>query len=314
MFSKNYINNIIVANGTARTPSVQVWDPRTAAAATYLHAGEVVVTTPVGVVWDGTVAVPDEIMLQFRHGAGSKVQTKVIHKNDVKSYFLRAYAAPVEKQITVGITGTYVVGTTYMIKFRMNGYSCSHFAGLPLTKTIAVVASTGTTAANLVTDFVAKINADLAGDVMWKIVATGSSANLILTAQPLVASPGKYEYSQLDFIVELVNFTGTKTVSQVMNPGTGHYAKVAQMEYEGRQDYGVVPLVTQHIPATPITLNAQSGCTYDSIIINWEKEQGTFSKDTLLKGSITVYCDAATAQGPLVYAALEAFLTDTFIP
>ena len=309
MFSKNYINNIIVANGTARTASVQVWNP---GAAAYLAPGEVVVTTPAGVVVDGSEdPLPAEIMLQFRHGAGSKVQTKVIHKNDVKSYFLREYAAPAEKVVTVGITGTYVVGTTYMLKFRIVGYGCSHFSGMPLTKTVAVVASTGTSAANLVTDFVAKINADFAGDPMWKIVASASSANLILTAQPLVATPGKFEYSQLDFIVELVNFTGTNAVTTKLNPGTGHYAKVAQMEYEGRQDYGVVPLVTQHIPATPITLNAQANCEYDVVTINWEKEQGTFSKDTLLKGTITVYCDTTTAQGPLVYAALEAFLTDT---
>jgi hypothetical protein len=307
MFSKNYINNIIVANGTART-GTQVWNPTGSG---YIVPSEVVVTTPAGVIWDGTVAVPDEIMLQFRHGAGSKVQTKVIHKNDVKSYFLREYAAPTNKVVTVGITGTYVVGATYMLKFRIIGYGCSHFAGMPLAKTVAVVATTGTSATNLATDFVTKINADFAGDPMWKIVASSSGAGLILTAQPLVATPGKFEYSQLDFIVEPVNFTGTSVVTNALSPGTGHYAKVAQMEYEGRQDYGVVPLVTQHIPATPITLNAQANCEYNVVTINWEKEQGTFSKDTLLKGTITVYCDTTTEQGPLVYAALEAFLTDT---
>lgn len=307
MFNKNHVNNIIVANASTNA-ATQVWNPSVAG---YLAPGNVVVTGVDGTIWDGTGTVPEEIIIQWANPTGKKVQTKAIKRSEVKSYFTKAYVAPVEKVIDLTVTQTPVVGVTYMLKFRINGYSCNHFGGLPLQKTIAFTAAT-TVVADLAAGLRAAATLAFTDDQMWQIAVTGATTHVILTAKALTFEVGKFEFSQLDFLVEPVNFTGTQAVTN-LNPGSGHYKKVAQMEYEGRQDYGVVPLVTAHIPPSAIQLNAQSGCTYNCVIINWEKEQGSFSKDTLLKGSITAYCDTAAANGTELKAILGAFLTGVAI-
>ena len=102
--NNNILNSIIAAN-VDRTASVQITDP---SAASYIKAGEVVVTSTNGTILTATTAATatEYIIVQGQGATLPLIKSAVIKKTNVSKAASKAYTAPTEQISYFGYNGT----------------------------------------------------------------------------------------------------------------------------------------------------------------------------------------------------------------
>ncbi|MCP4255517.1 MAG: hypothetical protein GY775_19350 [Candidatus Scalindua sp.] len=285
-----------------------------AAALSYYGPGELVVTDPAGLVLDATVVKGDAPQIAFNQrsydGSHNYAYSALIGKA-INGYRFTPYAAKVE-QVTVinGIDAT-LQDHSYMIKIRREGTNNNTEKRPSVRTAFFKSAPAGSTVDQIITGLAAYINTNFSNDSYMPVTAVADTTNdeLRITASALPWELGKFNYEQLKFTVELVNFTATisnnkyaaNTVTSATYPkmvlGAGSYEQVAEMEFQARMETGanrdklsgnyrrtIVPIEAQPFEDDGTTVNR-----YDTIVINWEDIRGNFSAGIKQQGDILIF-------------------------
>lgn len=204
MQKNNNILNSIIAGNVARTASVQITDP---SAASYIKAGEVVVTSLSGTVLDSTtVANFSEIVLVQGQGAGLPlIKSSVIKKSNVTKSASRGYLAPAEQVAYFGYTGTAgnidvtplaAIGSTNEYVLRVNFREDTKTFGDKMNMIIGdYIASYGATVSDVAFGLAKNINKSAYGwadvPVKAEVITNGTIATVGASVSALVTNGSK---------------------------------------------------------------------------------------------------------------------------
>ena len=254
-----------------------------------------------------TIAAGDTFTVGVGSPNGGIVFGDPIAVKDITAYEKQVYRAKVEQVVTV-VADTPVAGTEYSL--LVNERSDKEI--LPMRQAIrryVIVAVTGETAATLAAKFIARINADPASVV----VASGTGANIVLTAKaaPTAAnSAGEYDHQNF-FSVSTAQgdnfgyFTAWGTVTYTTAPdfGSGSFIQVRRLEQRGIGYTGVTNRTL--FPVETGDFLSVAGTNYDVYVIEQQNrhESGVYTIGQV-KAPISLIIAVTAGQG----TALEAIL------
>ncbi len=217
----------------------------------------------------------------------------------VKNYYGRVYSAIVEQVVTiVGSTFAPVVGTEYVLRVV---YSDTFERPGQVTATYRVIATT-TTATDLWTAFVAKINAH----ATRRVNATTPSSNLVLTGRAMPYDTTDTvnaidEYYQVNFKAFLysANFGDTTvTYTTAPFPGNGTWQRVRdaekkQQSYRGIMNRTLFPIIT---PAMRTVASTNYNCIVIESDVNYTAPD---SYDKTARVTTELYIPTTAASGTI---------------
>lgn len=317
--------NLLVAeniDGVAVT-GVQLWAPKNdtgADAGSYIGKGEVLVTDEQGrslTAVTATKAIPAIVFHQRSLDGKHHYQSNPIKGSEITSYELTPYAAPVEEVGLIHTIDATLTDYTYVIKLRRRVSDKMHVTNGQEIRTISyTVGSVAMAAQDIIDALVIEAN-KLNDDELFPIVAartsSGATSCLELTAQPLKWELGKYEYDQLRFTIENVNFTATTLTNEFAaigagsdpagvgyaqaTKGAGNYKQVADMEFHGLVFTGAnIDKLSPEFQRRLVSYDAQEfeddGTTanrYDTLVINWSHVEGAWSHNVHQEGSMLIF-------------------------
>jgi len=297
------------------------------AANTYYGAGELVITDVSGRVLNTTTAikaVPEIVIHQRSFDGTNHFTSPVIKGASITNYNLVPYKAPVEHLAVVHTVDNSLLDHTYMIKIRRIGTDNNMIKETTVKTAFFQSAVGGSTAAAIVTGLAAYINNNFNLDPLVPITAAvANTSELVITALPYEYEVGKFRYSKLDFVIELVNFDATVeynreaalTVTDAYaqaTKGAGTFEQVSDMErfakfYTGANKDLQSPIYKRNI----VAFETQSAETYDTLVINWVNTQGDFSANVRQEGALTIFLpvtDNATNQVGVALIGIVAVL------
>lgn len=331
------ISRIAIAENCARTnlgvaenidgvavTGVQIWAPKNdtgANAGSYIGNGEVLITDEQGRSLDASTAVkaiPAIVFHQRSLDGNHHYQSNAIKGRDIKSYEFTAYAAPVEEVGLVHTIDATLVEYTYVVKLRRRVSSKMHVTNGQEVRTITFkTGTTASTAQTIIDGLVTAANLQLNEDALFPIIATrtssGATSALTLTGQPLNWELGKYEYDQLKFTIESVNFTSTVVTNELAliavgadpagvgyaqaTRGAGNYEQVADAEFHAIMFTGAnIDKLSPVFQRRLVSYDAQkfeddktTANRYDTLVINWEHFEGAWSANVSQEGSMIIY-------------------------
>jgi len=315
------INNVFIAEDCLRTDllvaetidgasvlGTQIHAPLVdagTASGSYYGPGELVVTDVAGKVLTTATALKSipEIVIHQRSVNGENFFTSPAIKGaNITSYNLIPYKAPVEHTAVVYGIDNSLTDFSYMIKIRRVGSDNNEIKETTVKTAYFKSAEGGSTAAEIAAGLAAYINTNFNDDLILPVVASvAGTEELVITAKPYEYETGKFSYSKLDFVVELVNFdatvaynregdlTVTDTYPQATK-GAGTYQQVADIEYVAKLYTGANKDLTSPVYRRNIVaMEADPNETYDTLVINWTNTQGDFSQNVRQEGSLTIY-------------------------
>jgi hypothetical protein len=254
-----------------------------------------------------TIAQGDEFQIVVGAPDGTRVFSDLIKVRDVNAFEKQVYRAPVEQVLTI-VADVPVAGQEYSI--NIIDYSDKEILQTRQAKKVYTVVATDNLAATVATQFRTKINADPNAIV----VASGSGANIVLTAKVTESTPntiGEYS-SQTVFdafgekvdIYEQYQAFGTKTYTTAPDYGSGTFPQIRKFEQRGQGYIGVTNRTK--FPVEAGLYLSVAGTNYDTYIIEAERtynsNSATFGQ---VKSPVTLILAVTAGQG----TALEAILT-----
>lgn len=310
------------------------------AAGSYYGPGEVIIADAVGVSLDNTVtkATSGIRFHQRSYDGESHFATKLLKGANIKSYEFTPYEARSEQVSIIHTIDATLTDHSYMIKIRKLGSYANRLKEPSVKTAYFKSAAAGSTAAQIAAGLVDYINENFANDPVLPVTAVvGGAASdaVIITASAYPWELGKLKYERLKFAVELVNFDATIVNNMYADLtynaitydkatlGAGSYEQVAEMEYFAKAFTGanrdllsgvhrrtIVPIDAQKYEDDGTTLNR-----YDTVVINWENNQGDYSRNVNQMGSIVLFLpldDNTTNQQADVIATLNQYIVTAY--
>lgn len=295
----NRVYKVLVTTGGAAAANVAA-----------VTAGKYAVLKKDGTVFTAgdTITAGDEFQIVVAGPDGSKVFSDLIRLKDVTTYEKQVYRARVE-QVVTAVPDTPVAGQEYTLSIL--DYSDKEILQRRQNKrSYSVIAATGETATTLAGKFRTNINNDPAVSV----TASGSGANIVLTADAVETTPniiGEFQpqiffdvfFSATDAEAYLTKF-GTVTKTTPPDYGSGNYDQIRRLEQRGQGYVGVTNRT--HFPVESGQYLSVLGTTYDVLVIQaertYESNSATFG---LVQSPVTLIIAVTAGQS----TALEAILT-----
>ena len=303
---QNFITNVFVAKDIARTSTPQITAPGTTA--TYIHDGEIfIVQESKALVAADTPLKHSPITFVMKSSDGLRISSsQPIYGKDVKKISLLPYSAPVEQSAALMISDSVLANTNYMVRVVQTKTEDMH-SRTPNFIIGNYITGSSTSKATLIAGLVTSLNLKVANDPLWDTItfSAGGTNSDVLIATSTAASylnPGKFDYTQKRFTMQLVNYSytyddnlgaamslGGATASQC-TLGSGSYMDVKTMEwyavnnqslYKGKE-------FNQPLEVTPLGLNAESTKTYDKVVIEIESNDGTYSGSIKQKSTVVL--------------------------
>ena len=276
-------SNFLVVDACARTASVQVLDPATTA--TYIGAGELVVTDDKGVVLTTATALKTvpAINIRIRNTDGTVGPKIRIPGKDIVAYRGRAYKAPVLYTAYAEVTDFNKTNYTYTLHIWEEGnFNVNH---TPVSVTTGATAYTKT---QLINAFVTAINAQFktnnrdltipyieasnVGNTHIKLVGLDFTDFDVLTKPRVV---NRFSVQAVDGFATITDnkieaLTSPEAVDQC-TLGFGDYRDIKALEVHGRarDSFKYMELRPTGFPITH-NYNTVAGETYDTITIEWK--------------------------------------------
>lgn len=326
---QNFITNVFVAKDIARTSTPQITDPGTTA--TYIHNGEIfIVQESTVLVAASTPSKSKPISFVMKSSDGLRIShSQPIYGGNVKKITLLPYSAPVEQSAALMITGSVLANTTYIVRVVQTKPEDNH-SRTPNFLVGSYTTGTSTSKAALIAGLVTSLNLKVTNDPLWSTItfSAGGTNSDVLIATSTAASylePGKYDYQQKRFTMQLANYDytyddnlgaamslGGATASQC-TLGSGSYLDVKTMEwymvnnqslYKGKE-------FNQPFEVIPLGLNAESTKTYDKVVIDIEVNDGSYSGSIKQKSTV-VLCLPISVVGSEQTADIIAVLNKYF--